>query len=219
MPRIRGIGATGQGPGIENPVAVYVDGVYYGAAFGVLQSLFDTEQVAVLKGPQGTLFGRNATGGLIQIATLNPSFTLTGKGEIGYGNYDTYNAAGYVSGGLTDTIAVSVSGQYENRNHGFGKNLFTGNDIQDGRGFAGRGKILWQPDTETSVVIAVDGSKRRAAEPAFRNFQLNTLGQRPRPDHRAGWRSAARYLFRRRSTVARLAMGHEPHRLAQVRPA
>ena len=67
LPRIRGVGATGQGNGVENPVAVYVDGVYYAAASGVLQSLFDTEQVAVLKGPQGTLFGRNATGGQFKL--------------------------------------------------------------------------------------------------------------------------------------------------------
>jgi iron complex outermembrane receptor protein len=73
LPRIRGIGATGQGPGIENPVAVYIDGVYYGSASSVMQSLFDSQQVTVLKGPQGTPFGRNATGGLIQVTTQGPS--------------------------------------------------------------------------------------------------------------------------------------------------
>jgi iron complex outermembrane receptor protein len=177
LPRIRGIGATGQGPGIENPVAVYVDGVYYGAAFGVLQSLYDVEQVAVLKGPQGTLFGRNATGGLIQISTLGPSFDLKVKGQLGYANYGTYSGAGYLSGGLTDTIAVSVSGQYDNQNHGWGKNLFTGNDVQDARSWVGRAKLLWKPDTLTSVLISGDFNGRDGGEPAFRNFGLNTLGQ------------------------------------------
>jgi iron complex outermembrane receptor protein len=72
LPRIRGVGSTGTGPGIENPVATYIDGVYIGSSTGALTSLNDIEQVAVLKGPQGTLFGRNATGGLIQITTKKP---------------------------------------------------------------------------------------------------------------------------------------------------
>jgi iron complex outermembrane receptor protein len=177
LPRIRGIGATGQGPGIENPVAVYVDGVYYGASSSVLQSLYDVDQIAVLKGPQGTLFGRNATGGLIQISTLGPSYDFTSRGEIGYGNYDTVTAAGYVSGGLGKTIAVSLGGQYENRGDGFGVNRFTGNDIQTSRSWAGRAKFLWEPGSSTKITLAGDFNGRNAAEPAFRNFTLNTLGQ------------------------------------------
>ncbi len=177
LPRIRGIGATGQGPGIENPVAVYVDGVYYGASFGILQSLYDTEQVAVLKGPQGTLFGRNATGGLIQITTLGPSYDFTARGEVGYGNYDTRTVAGYVSGGLTSNLAVSLGGQLENRHNGFGRNLFTGHDIQTARTWGGRGKILWEPDGDTKLTIAGDFNGRKATDPAFCNFDLNALGQ------------------------------------------
>lgn len=177
LPRIRGVGATGQGPGIENPVAVYVDGVYYGAAFGVLQSLFDVDQIAVLKGPQGTLFGRNATGGLIQITTLAPSFEYTGRAEIGYGNLQTATAAAFVSGGLSKTVAISVAGQYEDRNKGFGRNLLTGRDIQDGSTYAGRVKLLWNAGDATSFLLSADANGRDAAEPAFRNFGLNSLGQ------------------------------------------
>lgn len=178
LPRIRGIGATGQGPGVENPVAVYVDGVYYGSAFGVLQSLFDTEQVAVLKGPQGTLFGRNATGGLIQITTRNPSLTESqASAELGFGNYDSYNVGGFVSVPLADTLAVSVSGQYEDRDKGFGTNLFTGNDVQSGQQWAGRAKLLFEPGDTTSILLSADFNGRDASEPAFVNFGLNTLGQ------------------------------------------
>ncbi len=178
LPRIRGIGATGQGNGIENPVAVYVDGVYYAAASGVLQSLFDTEQVAVLKGPQGTLFGRNATGGLIQISTLNPSLTeATGKAQIGYGNYETINGAAFVSVPLGKTVAFSVSGQYEKRYEGFGRNVFTGNDVQDPTTWAGRAKLLWEPGPDTRVVLAGDFNGTDDSSPAFVPFGLNTLGQ------------------------------------------
>ncbi len=177
LPRIRGIGATGQGPGIENPVAVYVDGVYYGASFGILQSLYDTEQVAVLKGPQGTLFGRNATGGLIQITTLGPSYGYTARAEFGFGNYDTTTAAAYVSGGLTKNVAMSVAMQYENRDKGFGTNLFTGNEIQTARTWGGRAKLLWEPDDATKITLAADFNGRDASDPAFRNIDGNALGQ------------------------------------------
>lgn len=177
LPRIRGIGATGQGAGIENPVAVYVDGVYYGSAIGALQSLFDVEQVAVLKGPQGTLFGRNATGGLIQISTRKPTQDYTASARFGYGNFDAVTAAAFVSGGLTDTIAVSLSGQYENRGDGYGKNVFTGNDIQTDRSYTMRGKILWEPGDTTSILLSGDYFGRQAADPAFVTFSRNSAGQ------------------------------------------
>lgn len=177
LPRIRGIGATGQGAGIENPVAVYVDGVYYGSAIGALQSLFDVEQVAVLKGPQGTLFGRNATGGLIQITTRKPTHDYTASARFGYGNYDTVNAAAYVSGGITDTVAFSLSGQYENRDKGFGKNLFTGNDVRTDRNYSVRGKLLWEPADGTAVTLSGDLFGRNSVDPAFSTFGRNSLGQ------------------------------------------
>jgi iron complex outermembrane recepter protein len=177
LPRIRGIGASGQGPGIENPVAVFVDGVYYGATFGVLQSLSDTKQVAVLKGPQGTFFGRNATGGVIQINTLGPSFDWQMKAQMGYGNYKTMNTSAFVSGGLSDTIAISLSGQFESRDQGFGVNRFTGKDVQDGTTWVGRAKLLWQASEATSLLLSADFNGRDAADPAFRNFTLNTAGQ------------------------------------------
>ena len=178
LPRIRGVGATGQGNGIENPVALYVDGVYYSASSGVLQSLFDTEQVAVLKGPQGTLFGRNATGGLIQISTLNPSLSESRfKAQMGYGNYETMNAGAFVSVPLSSTMAFSVSGQYESRDEGFGTNVFTGRDVQKGSNFAVRSKLLFEPSDATRILISADMNGSDDASPAFVAFGLNTLGQ------------------------------------------
>ena len=177
LPRIRGVGATGQGPGMENPVAVYIDGVYYGASTGVLQNLYDVDQIAVLKGPQGTLFGRNATGGLIQVSTLAPSHTPRVKAEVGYGNYGSVSTGAFVTGGLSDTLSASLSGQYEKRSDGYGKNLFTGHDVQDGRTWMGRAKLLWEPRDTTSVLLSGDFNGKMTSEPAFRNFALNTLGQ------------------------------------------
>ncbi len=178
LPRIRGVGATGQGNGIENPVAVYVDGVYYAASSGVLQSLFDAEQVAVLKGPQGTLFGRNATGGLIQISTLNPSLTeAKAKGEISYGNYRTIRGGAFASVPLSETVAVSVSGQTQYRDKGFGVNRFTGTQVQDGGNFAVRGKLLFEPSSSTRILLSADYNGSDESSPAFVPFGLNTAGQ------------------------------------------
>jgi iron complex outermembrane receptor protein len=100
QPRIRGIGTTATGPGIENPVATYVDGVYIGSSTGAIFALADVQQVDVLKGPQGTLFGRNATGGVIQVTTLKPTEELHANAQLTYGNYNTYGGSAYLSGGL-----------------------------------------------------------------------------------------------------------------------
>jgi iron complex outermembrane receptor protein len=176
QPRIRGIGTTTTGPGIENPVATYVDGVYIGSAAGTLFSLNDVEQVAVLKGPQGTLFGRNATGGLIQVSTRAPSQTPTADASITYGNYDTVNSSAYVSGGLTDTLAASVAGIYENQQDGYGKNLYNGKDVQKHRDYAGRGKLQWKPDSDTKFTLSGDYSYLQGADPAIRPINGTLLG-------------------------------------------
>jgi iron complex outermembrane receptor protein len=178
LPRIRGLGATGQGNGIENPVAVYVDGVYYAASSGVLMSLFDIEQVAVLKGPQGTLFGRNATGGLIDIKTLNPSLVDSRfKAEVGYGNFETMTANGFFSAPLTANLGVSLSGQWEERGEGFGRNIYTGNHVQDASTYAGRAKVLFEPGDSTRLLLSADINGTDDTSPAFVNFGLNTLGE------------------------------------------
>lgn len=177
LPRIRGVGASGQGPGIENPVALYIDDVYYGATFGAIQSLFDTAQVTVLKGPQGTLYGRNTTGGLIQIRTLDPEFDLTGKAQIGFANFDTIDGAFFVTGGLSDSVAMSVSAQYENRDKGYGVNRFTGHDVQTSERWVGRVKLLWEASENTKIKFSVDANGRDGADPSFRNFSLNSLGE------------------------------------------
>jgi len=193
LPRIRGIGSTGQGPSIENPVALYVDGIYVGSSFGNLQSLFDTEQVTVLKGPQGTLFGRNATGGLIQINTLGPSDEWTGKAELGYGNYETIRGGAFLAGPLGTGVSFSLSGQYENQDEGYGRNLFTTRqpvrfytgtgsqhtfeELQQSTSWALRGKLQFELGADTTALIAGHMLGRDAIDPAFVPFGLNTNGQ------------------------------------------
>ncbi|WP_196221826.1 TonB-dependent receptor [Sphingobium sp. CAP-1] len=175
LPRIRGVGSTGTGPGVENPIATYIDGVYVSSPIGALTNLNDIEQVAVLKGPQGTLFGRNATGGLIQITTRKPSDTPVANVRFGYGNYETIMASAYISGGLADGLSASIAAKYENRDKGFGTNVNTGNDIMTQRSFSTRGKLHWEAG-DSIVQLSGDYSTMEGVNPAFRPITRNVRG-------------------------------------------
>jgi iron complex outermembrane receptor protein len=96
-PHLRGVGSQVSSPGLENSVALYVDGIYIGATSPALLRLNNVAQIEVLKGPQGTLFGRNTTGGLVHVQTRNPSQDFEASLEGGYANYETVNGAGYLN--------------------------------------------------------------------------------------------------------------------------
>lgn len=149
---IRGIGGTGAGTD-EAANSLYIDGVYIPAPQAAVFQFNNIERVEVLKGPQGTLFGRNASGGLIQVITPDPSHEPRAVMEIGYSNYDTVHAAATVSGGLTDTLAISLSGVYDDQGEGWGRNVTTGADAYKGRFYGGRAKLVWQigPDTKLTA--------------------------------------------------------------------
>lgn len=125
QPSIRGISSAGASLGDNSNVAMYIDGIYQPQQIATLISLPDVQQVEILKGPQGALYGQNATGGAILVTTLSPSNELTGKFSASYGNYNDVNLRGYVSVPVSDTFAVSVSGGYQNRD-GFRKHVITG---------------------------------------------------------------------------------------------
>ncbi len=128
-PHIRGIGSQVGSPGLENSVALYVDGVYIGATTPALLGLNNIAQVDVLKGPQGTLFGRNTTGGLVQITTRDPSDVRAVEAELGYANYSTASASLYVNAPLNSSIATNLAIQTSNQGEGWGKNLLNGQDV------------------------------------------------------------------------------------------
>ena len=157
---IRGVGTEASGPTAESPIAVYVDGVYYAASQGSRLDFFDVDQVEVLKGPQGTLFGRNATGGLIQITTKTPSQDASLDFGIGYGNFNTTNSDIYVTGGLSQTVAASLAAQIENQGEGWGRNFYDGKSIyRQLVDFNVRPKVLWKPAPGTDITLSADYSK------------------------------------------------------------
>jgi iron complex outermembrane recepter protein len=174
-PRLRGVGTASALGGNENAVATYVDGVYYASSASSLLSLSNIAQVAVLKGPQGTLFGRNATGGLIQITTLDPKQDFGGKLSATYGSQNTIGGSLYVTGGLSDGIAADVSVYYNDQRDGFGRNIFTGNDVYKSEDLAVRSKIVANVGELTRIKISGDYSTIHAAIPGRRS----TYGTKP----------------------------------------
>jgi len=156
VPFLRGVGSSLSTAGFEPAVATYVDDVYIGAATGNLMSFNNVDQVEVLKGPQGTLFGRNATGGVVNIRTRHPSHKARLDARIGYGSYDTFSGSLYATGGLSDTVAINFSATGSSQGKGYGRNVNTGGDIYKSKDFGLRSQLLWEPSASTSLLISGD---------------------------------------------------------------
>lgn len=156
LPRIRGVGTGANGPGVENSVAVYVDNVYIASTSAGTMSFNNIAQLAVLKGPQGTLFGRNATGGVIQITTFDPGQTAVLDASITAANRDTFQGNLYAAMPFTDSLAADMAVYYRDQNDGAGLNVNTGNDVGQGEDFAIRSKLKWEPSYNTTVKLSGD---------------------------------------------------------------
>ena len=160
-PYIRGVGSTTASAGAEASVATYVDGVYLSSLDASLFELNNIERIEVLKGPQGTLFGRNATGGVIQIITKDPSSTPSADIQVGYANYATSSAAFYGTTGLGEGVAINVSAYGTNQADGWGTDPATGQPTFTRHDFGGRSKLLWVPTDGTRIMIAADYNSAR----------------------------------------------------------
>lgn len=158
--RLRGIGTVGDNPGLESSVAVFVDGVYRSRSGVGLNELGDIERVEILRGPQGTLFGRNASAGIISIVSKKPDFNAFGAGgEASYGNYNYYRLAGNINVPLGETVAARVDGVYVKRD-GFYRDLTNGGTINNRDRFFVRGQVMFQPSSDLSVRLIADYTKR-----------------------------------------------------------
>jgi outer membrane receptor protein involved in Fe transport len=163
-PRIRGIGTVGDNPGLESSVAVFIDGVYRSRAGAGLNELGEIERIEVLRGPQGTLFGRNASAGLIHVISRRPEFTFGGMAELSYGNYDFMRGQLGLTGPITDNIAfrIDVVGV---RRDGFLDvvNAANGTEerVNDRNRLFTRGQLLFEPNDALSVRLIGDYTTRR----------------------------------------------------------
>jgi iron complex outermembrane receptor protein len=153
QPAIRGISSGVVGPSTDAPVAIYVDGVVQPNQVTNHFDFADIDRVEVAKGPQGTLFGRNATGGAISIYTKAPSFTPTGSFKAGYGNFDNRLVQGYVSGPLAgDVLAASLSGFY-NKHDGYSYDIARNVRTKGLDSKLVRGKLLFQPTDWAAITF------------------------------------------------------------------
>ncbi|WP_380875724.1 TonB-dependent receptor [Sphingomonas sp. DBB INV C78] len=134
---LRGLGNTETIPTFDPPVGTYVDDIYLSRQNANNINLFDVERVEVLRGPQGTLFGRNTTGGAVNVILKEPGNEFGGFAELGYGRFDKKVARGSVDIPLADTFAIKVSGYWQN-DDGYVKNVTTGQRLNDDDGWGAR---------------------------------------------------------------------------------
>jgi iron complex outermembrane receptor protein len=183
QPVIRGVSSGSSSPGDNSNIAIYVDGVYQAAQIGQLFDLPDVERVEVLKGPQGTLFGRNAAGGAVRVITRDPSLTDTeGMVSASYGSHNQVMLKGFVTTPLSSTLAVSLSGLY-GHNDGWNKDVVTGKRTGSVRSELIRGKLLFEPTPDLKIVAAGFYQKRNDHSVFTGNAgpQAVTIGYQPLP--------------------------------------
>jgi len=153
IPVMRGIGSADDGAGLDNSIAIFLDGVYIGRGAGNNFEMFDLERVEVVRGPQGTLFGRNAIGGAVLVKTSKPSEEFEGKVALTAGNYGTFRAQGFVSGPLSESVRgklVASTRQHD----GYVDNVVLGTELQDEDNVSVRGQLLWVGDSSEWLLSA-----------------------------------------------------------------
>ncbi|MBA2466741.1 MAG: TonB-dependent receptor, partial [Sphingomonas sp.] len=156
---IRGIGTVGDNPGLEASVGVFIDGVYRSRTGTALNELGPVERVEVLRGPQGTLFGRNTSAGLISVITAKPKFVPEVAGEFTVGNYDHRRLELSGTGPIGESIAARLDGVLVKRD-GVVDDLISGRDVNDRDRWLLRGQLLFEPSDNTSFRLIADYAKR-----------------------------------------------------------
>jgi iron complex outermembrane receptor protein len=172
---LRGIGDFSRNIGFDTRVGVYIDGVFAGQSLAVDQGLVDIAQVEVLRGPQGTLFGKNSSSGVISIVTQAPKLSVTsGKFQGGVGNLGSYNGSAIVNLPLGGSAAARLSfvGQKQD---GYVKNLTTGKDLLSNNHLLGRARVRIEPTADLTVDLSGD----------FRMQDNDILFLEPEPDANA----------------------------------
>ncbi len=171
-PYIRGVGTNSSSVGDDASVGVFIDEVYAGRAGGYNADMFDLERVEVLRGPQGTLYGRNVAGGAMNIITKSPTEKLEGRVEATVGDYGLAAVSGVLSGPITDDGSVRGRLALSSRQRdGHVDNIVSGNELKDEDNISARGKLAFDFSDSVALLIAADyseddllGSAARATE-------------------------------------------------------
>lgn len=195
--QIRGIGAAGNNA-IEPSVGVFIDGVYYPRPGSTIGLLKDISSFEVLRGPQGTLFGRNTVAGAMNITTRNPSQETEGAIELGYGAYDLYEVGGSFNAALSDSVAGRIAFMHADRD-GYGDNLLTGEEYGARDDLVVRGKLQFEVSDQLSVLVTADHAKINAegigsevlnatSNPVFEARNAALYGASPVTDDSYDWK-------------------------------
>jgi iron complex outermembrane recepter protein len=167
---IRGVASELRNAGLGSATALVVDDVVIERNVALDNVLNDVASFEVLRGPQGTLFGRNTIAGIINTRTVKPTFDLTGSFDATYGNADLIQLRGYVSGGLVpDRLAVKLAGAYRKRD-GFMRNAFLNKNVNNENTRSVRAQALWLPTDRIEVLFSADYTRDRA------NDQVQDVG-------------------------------------------
>lgn len=157
---LRGIGQTNWSPTQDPKVGIYLDGVYLGRPQGAVFDLVDVDRIEVLRGPQGTLFGRNTTAGLIHVITKKPQHELSADLRAGVGNDGQLDVSGVFNLPITDELAMRFSLQHR-ESDGYVKNLSTGRDWNDENSDMLRASLDWNPGANFNLLMSFDYQRTR----------------------------------------------------------
>lgn len=155
---IRGFGNGDNNVGIEPSVGVFIDGVYRSRSAAQISDLIDVDQVDIQAGPQTTLFGKNASEGVVSITTKSPSFKTGAEAQISYGNYNAVTIKGTVTGPLTSNLAARISASLD-RDDGYATNLTSGTKTNNRNRWSVRGQLLWTPTRDFKLRIIADADR------------------------------------------------------------
>ena len=175
---IRGVGLKDPNANATGAVGIYVDDVNLVSPMALTFQLFDIDRVEVLKGPQGTLYGRNTTGGAVKFIATKPTEELEGYLRAGFGNYSSFQFEGAVSGQLTDNLNGRIS-VVSNQADGFHDNRVTGNDLGDTDALALRALFDWQVSDNVDVLLNIHGGRTDSSSVPFEHSGRVDLAGNP----------------------------------------
>jgi iron complex outermembrane receptor protein len=168
---MRGVTDFARNVGIDARMGVYIDGVYQGRSYTADVPLLGLESVELLRGPQGTLFGKNTETGAISLNTKKPSEDFEAELGAEYGRYEMGKITGYVNGGITDTLFASASGSYQ-QGDGYFDNIFLNEDVGDWDTTAGRVQLRWLPSDMFDIRLSGDYAEKHSDQPLGTNADL-----------------------------------------------